>query len=121
VLAAFRAGPEPTLLPGGQGRTWRAGDVVLKPVEDPAQHDWVCAAWESWPADAGVNVPVPLRAPDGAWQLDGWTAHTWVPGTNLGAADNPGLLHRAWLRFHEVTCTATWPATCSGRSRAGWR
>jgi hypothetical protein len=41
VLAGYGARDEPRLLPGGQGRTWRAGDVVLKPVDDPDEHAWV--------------------------------------------------------------------------------
>ena len=53
VLRAFGVRDEPVLLDGGQRRTWRAGDVVLKPVEDPDEHVWLCETYDAWPA-AGV-------------------------------------------------------------------
>ena len=33
VLDAFGVTGEPCLLEGGQGRTWRVGDLVVKPVD----------------------------------------------------------------------------------------
>ena len=40
VLAAFGvAGVVPVRLPGGQGTTWRAGQVVLKPADSVAGAD----------------------------------------------------------------------------------
>jgi len=53
------------LLDGGQRRAWRAGDVVLKPVDEPHEHDWVCEIYDAWSARDTVRVPEPLRAGDG--------------------------------------------------------
>jgi hypothetical protein len=44
ALRAFGVRVEPVLLDGGRRRTWRAGDVVLKPVGDPDEHDWLCGS-----------------------------------------------------------------------------
>ncbi|NUR09022.1 MAG: hypothetical protein HOQ45_18695, partial [Nocardioidaceae bacterium] len=45
-------------LDGGMRRTWRAGDLVLKPVDGPpGQHAWTCEVYAGWPADAGVRWP----------------------------------------------------------------
>ena len=67
VLAAFGvAGVVPVRLPGGQGTTWRAGQVVLKPADS-------------------------VRAVTGDWVAHGWTASRWVDGA---AADWSGASPR---------------------------
>jgi uncharacterized protein (TIGR02569 family) len=75
VLAAFGArGPlEP--LPGGTGRSWRAGDLVLKPL-DRAPHEipWQAEVLGSLACD-GFRVAPPLRE-----IVDGWTAWRYVAG-----------------------------------------
>ena len=43
VLEAFGVSGEPELLPGGTGRSWRAGSLVLKPL-DRAPHE---IAWQA--------------------------------------------------------------------------
>ena len=42
VLAAFGVPRAPVPAARGMGRTWIAGDVVLKEVDDEAEHGWVC-------------------------------------------------------------------------------
>ena len=79
VLAAFalRGAPEP--LPGGRGLAVRVGAAVLRP--DP---DAVAGAWAAGVADRlrapDVRLPRPLRAGDGRWVVDGWTATEHVDG-----------------------------------------
>ena len=42
VLAAFGlAGSHPEPLAGGQGRAWQAGSVILKPVDNQTEAEWV--------------------------------------------------------------------------------
>ena len=43
MLEAFGADGEPALLPGGTGRSWRAGSLVLKPLDYPAKE----IAWQA--------------------------------------------------------------------------
>jgi hypothetical protein len=45
ILAAFGLAGTPVRLPGGQGACWRAGPVVLKPDQDPAQGSWLAEAF----------------------------------------------------------------------------
>ncbi|MDQ3308026.1 MAG: TIGR02569 family protein, partial [Actinomycetota bacterium] len=67
VVAAFGAGPARVgRLAGGQGRTWRVGDLVLKPVDHVVEHAWVSEVFAGW-RDARVRVPEPVRAVDGSW------------------------------------------------------
>jgi uncharacterized protein (TIGR02569 family) len=80
VLAAYGAGGAPVPLPGGQGTSWRCGDLVLKSVEgDPAALEWAAGPLAAARA-ATVRWPTPVRAADGALVVDGWSATTVLPG-----------------------------------------
>jgi uncharacterized protein (TIGR02569 family) len=91
VLAAFGvAGVVPVRLPGGQGTTWRAGQVVLKPADSVRAGRWfadVCDGLEG----PGFRVPRPVRAVTGDWVALGWTCWQWVAGS---AADWSGVSPR---------------------------
>ena len=88
VLAAFGvAGVVPVRLPGGQGSTWRAGQVVLKPADSVRAGRWFAEICDAL-ADPGFRVPRPVRAVTGDWVAHGWTCHQWVPGA---AADWSGV------------------------------
>jgi uncharacterized protein (TIGR02569 family) len=93
VLTAFGASSAPVRLPGGQGTTWRAGDIVLKPAGDPVAARWTARLYSTL-SGPGFRVPRPLAAPgaqpaddgmaDGwvvdGWVVDGWVAWHWLPG-----------------------------------------
>jgi Phosphotransferase enzyme family len=99
VLASFgaHAGADPVPLPGGQGTTWRAGEMVLKPAGDPRVARWTAGLYLSLSGvrDPGFRVPRPLRtvAGNGAagneaagdWIAEdpmagAWVAWQWLPG-----------------------------------------
>lgn len=104
VLAAFgidvRA--HARLLPGGQGRTFGVDDAVLKPIDEVGEHAWVAEVFASWPGDAPVRVPQPLRADDGGWVVAGWGAHRFLPGETVRIASEPGQVREASDAFHGV-------------------
>lgn len=82
VLAAFGATDAPTPLGGGQGQAWRAGDLVLKPLEwsmSPAELEWQGAVLGALRED-GFRVARPCRAADGSALVDGWCAWRYVEG-----------------------------------------
>jgi hypothetical protein len=81
VLAAFGAADTPTALAGGRGRTCRAGNIVLKPVDDHAEATWVATLARSVRED-GVRIARPIAAFDGRWIVDGWSAWSWVSGSH---------------------------------------
>ncbi len=65
VLEAFGAGdPEP--LPGGEGRSWRSGDLVLKPVQarSAEELEWEGRLFDAF-RSAHVRVPRLLGVRDG--------------------------------------------------------
>src|SRR5689334_6427306 len=61
VLASFGASADPVSLPDGRGTAWRAGEVVLKPADDP----WVAR----WTSDLSPDVN-PLEPVDPLNPLD---------------------------------------------------
>jgi uncharacterized protein (TIGR02569 family) len=91
VLAAFgAAGAVPVRLPGGQGTTWRAGPVVLKPADSVRAGRWAADVYDAL-TGPGFRVPRPVRAVTGDWVAQGWTAWRWVAGV---AADWSGVSPR---------------------------
>ena len=77
-----------TLLAGGSGATYRAGDLVLSPGRDECVQSWLspvlarlAVRLDEDPArrvrDLRVAVPVPAR--DGSWVVDGWAACRYEP------------------------------------------
>jgi uncharacterized protein (TIGR02569 family) len=116
VLHAFGVTGVPSLMDGGMGRTWRVGDVVLKPVTDEVEHAWVAEVYDGWTCP-DVRVPQPLRA-SGAWSYAGWGAHLLVPGTTARASEDPGWF--AWVHevFHEAVTHLARPSFLDDREDA---
>jgi uncharacterized protein (TIGR02569 family) len=81
VLADFGlAGARPSLLPGGEGRSWRARDAVLKPVTNTAAAEYVAELLASLPESHAVRVPRPVRTTLDRWLSHGWAACSWLEG-----------------------------------------
>lgn len=100
VLAAFGAVGEARALPGGRGLSILVGGLVLKPHEPAAR------AEARWSADVvehltdrapDFRVARPVRAGDGGWLADGWSAAEVLDGEprGVGAADWPALFAAA--------------------------
>jgi uncharacterized protein (TIGR02569 family) len=87
VLDLFAAEGVLEPLAGGQGTTWRAGDLVLSPVDGSAQLAWLAPVQarlavrldEELPRSLRLALPVPAR--DGSLAVDGWAATRFEPGT----------------------------------------
>jgi len=69
------------LLGGGEGRAWRAGDVVLKPCDDEPEWAWLGEVLPSVPQE-GFRLALPKRAVDGRWVVEGWCGQPVVPGAH---------------------------------------
>jgi uncharacterized protein (TIGR02569 family) len=80
VVKAFGGAGRPERLAGGQGTSWRAGDVVLKPVDTSVEDlEWHADVLGLMVAD-GVRIARPVRAVTGGVVVDGWCATEWVEG-----------------------------------------
>lgn len=85
VVRAFQSnGADVRPLPGGRGSTWRAGDLVLKRADGPAEAQWVAHLAESLCRSGvdGFRCEQPVRARNGAWSVRGWTAWRYLAGTH---------------------------------------
>jgi len=78
VLRAFGVAEPARRLRGGQGSSWRAGDLVLKPDGGPV-HEWLGRSLVTMASD-GVRLSRPVRTRRGAWVCGGWAATRWVQG-----------------------------------------
>lgn len=97
VRAAFALEGEAVPLPGGEGHSVRVGDVVVKPGagEDARWHAELLAALPQ----RGFRVPSPVRAVDGRWVVEGWTAYAVVAGAT-GPEGRWAELFAAARAFH---------------------
>jgi hypothetical protein len=66
-------------LAGGQGTSWVAGDLVLKPDAGPRQ-EWLASALARMVVD-GFRVGMPVASRYGAWHHQGWSATRWIDGS----------------------------------------
>jgi prepilin-type processing-associated H-X9-DG protein len=146
VLASFgaRAGTGPVPLPGGQGTTWRAGGLVLKPAGDPRVARWTADLYLSLSArrDPCFRVPRPLRSATGDWitqdpvtqdpateapvtqdpateaaaetPAGAWVAWQWLPGEPADWAGRSPL----WPRL--IAASQAFHAALAGRPAPPW-
>jgi uncharacterized protein (TIGR02569 family) len=115
VLAAFGADAPPTQLEGGQGTAWRAGSVVLKPLDrDPEDLAYEAGLLARVREGEAFRLARPLRAADGAWVVDGWCASAFAAGRH-----EPGRwleVVEAGERFHTALRDEERPALLDRRS-----
>ena len=110
VLAAFGVTGLVESLAGGQGTAWRAGDLVLKPLDFAMSVEEL--EWQGGVLDAlvpdGFRVSRLRRALDGSALVDGWCAWEFVEGEHR---------ERAWPeviavgeRFHDAVAPVPRPS-----------
>jgi uncharacterized protein (TIGR02569 family) len=108
VLAAFGVTDGPVLLPGGKGGTWRAGQLILKPVEFLAETLWRADVLHELPDSAEFRVARPARTTDGDWVIDGWEASLFADGAPDVSRQDDVL--RAGIAFHAAIAGLPRPA-----------
>lgn len=99
ILRAFgisdRFGLEP--LSGGRGLCYSVGAIVLRPVDDAAEAEWLCRlttallARSSGPKAYRLAAPIPDVACPDTFVIDGWTASAYLPG-NVSLDHFPDIL-----------------------------
>lgn len=107
VQSAFRCQKQPVRLPGGQGETFRCGDVVLKPCRHVVEATWI-ARIHLVIQQVGFRLPQPVQASDGEWVVDGWEAWTFVGGHH--SRERWGEVLAACRTFHHALGNVAKPA-----------
>ena len=83
VVAAFGGDiTQVTRLPGGQGGSFRAGPVVLKPIADDREVAWLATVLAHVDGGTEFRVGGPITLPDGTCALEGWSATRWLDGAH---------------------------------------
>jgi uncharacterized protein (TIGR02569 family) len=68
-------------LPGGQGTAYGTDDLVLKPVGDPHEAEWLAKTLYGLPRSSELRIIRPVPTRDGAWVFAGWSAWERLVGT----------------------------------------
>ena len=107
VLDLFAVPGDVRPVPGGQGRSVVAGDLVLSPGREAQTAAWlnpvlaplaVRLDLERVSGRAGVRVAMPIPARDGSWVVEGWGASRYEPDTT--ACHDPALLAATGRLLH---------------------
>lgn len=109
VLDLFAVPADVQPLPGGQGGSVRAGDLVLSPGRDPEVAVWLNPLLarlaveldERTAARRSLRVAMPIPARDGSWVVEGWGASRWETGTT-GCDDAAVVVATARLLHAEL-------------------
>ncbi|MCP2332242.1 MULTISPECIES: TIGR02569 family protein [Actinoalloteichus] len=98
VRAAFGARddePEP-LDPAG---VWRCGEIVLRPVSNPAEAAWAATILGALHPD-DLRLSRSVRSSDGRWVVSGWAASRFLTGQPEARHDEVVAVS---LRLHDAT------------------
>lgn len=82
VLNAFGIKENPIQLTGGQGTSFRAGNIVLKPVENEEETNCL-ANLTSKIIERGFRIARPIKTKDGEWTYQGWKANKFIKGREV--------------------------------------
>jgi len=80
-LAAWGLTGPGAALPAGAEAVFKCGHLVLKHADNVEEAEW-CAGALAQVGEDGFRLARPVRALDGRWVVDGWTACHWVEGAN---------------------------------------
>ncbi|MGW1342783.1 TIGR02569 family protein [Kribbella sp. NPDC002412] len=113
VLDAFGLTGAAVLLPGGQGETWRVGEVVLKPARFVPEAEWRASVLTGLPEAAAFRVAKPVWSQGGAWVVDGWEASELLAGAT--DARRPDDVLVAGAAFHQAVAELPRPEFLDAR------
>jgi uncharacterized protein (TIGR02569 family) len=82
VLKAFNCTGDPQKLEGGEGRSYRVGELVLKPVDDIARYEWVAELLTNIHSSE-FRIAMPKRTELGEFTYLSWGATQFEPGVEI--------------------------------------
>jgi uncharacterized protein (TIGR02569 family) len=117
VLNAFGATDGPTRIAGGQGQTYRSGQVVLKPAKDDPETNWIAEFYLTVDCD-GFQLPKPIRSVNGAFVHRGWQAWDYIEGQHLKGRWIETI--DTCIRFHQAIAGFPRPIYFDRRDQNPW-
>lgn len=100
-------------LGGGQGTAFLGGDLVLKPVLDERQLDWLAPVLFGLSRFDDLRIIRPRPGRDGRWAVDGWSGWEYLEGETDPARWQDGL--SVSDRFHDVVSDVARSPAVPGR------
>ena len=97
-------------LSGGSGQSWRVGNAVLKPCDDPVEWCWIAEYFPKIKQD-GFRLALPLCDRNGNLVVDGWCAQVAVEGDHPKTARWKDVIAVGNL-FHKAI-TSNCASSCS--------
>lgn len=110
VLRQFDIKGEIEFLPGGEGRTYRVGNTVLKHIgKDTEEYtNWISGLFAGI-EERGFRISKPVADTKGKWITeDGWTAWTFLEGDSDSTARIPESIESI-TAFHQAVKNVTKP------------
>lgn len=98
VALAFSSDVEPTLMKGGQGTVYRAGNIILKPGDKSEFNSWLSQTFINLPEAQGFRIARPIKSTSG-WVNNGYVAWSFLDGEHLDGHYKEKL--DASQKFHE--------------------
>lgn len=80
---AFGSDAIPTLLEGGEGDTYRAGNIILKPVGNELEANWIGDIFNELPEQEKVRIQRSVKSIYGNWIENGYVAWSFLEGTTV--------------------------------------
>ena len=80
VVANFGGSAPPVLLAGGENRSYRCGEIVLKAADDDEGTEGLLELESTIPESEEFRFPRPIRSMSGKWVHKGWTAREYAEG-----------------------------------------
>ena len=100
IAEAFGSKEIPVLLKGGQGTTYRSGNIVLKPGEGIKKQKWTAETYQGLPESSEVRFPRPIKSINGTWAQDGYIALSFLEGEHIKGHYEKKL--SASIAFHKL-------------------
>ncbi|MGQ0431629.1 MAG: hypothetical protein ACT452_04385 [Microthrixaceae bacterium] len=117
VIRSFGGDPSRVVsLAGGEGTSWRAGSIVLKPAGPEAEVAWVGALVESLDHSDHVRVAKHLRTTAGEYVCEGWAATEWLDGEHRSDRWDEALAAARAFHGAALELAPEWPAFMRDRS-----
>ncbi|MGD0864443.1 MAG: hypothetical protein ABSA49_02680 [Rhizomicrobium sp.] len=80
IAEIFGAKDAPVLLNGGQGGTFRAGAIVIKPADNMEEAAWLAETFNGLGDTAKIRTPKPVLSTNRKWIEDGYVAWSFTEG-----------------------------------------
>jgi uncharacterized protein (TIGR02569 family) len=108
IARSFEIEPPLVPLPGGEGRTYRAGQRIYRQESDPIEAGYIAQLYHTIQED-GFRVPKPIPTKQGGWiTAEGWSAWSFVSGQPASKQDLPQVIE-AVQAFHQALAQAPYP------------